>query len=68
MAVQQTTGALLGLEQARALVARAGLRRRAVYDGWSRHHATGLSESLLVVAERPRLTTSNMHRGASRSA
>ncbi|HEY6378976.1 MAG TPA: class I SAM-dependent methyltransferase [Candidatus Dormibacteraeota bacterium] len=52
VAVQQTTGALTTLEGARDLVRRAGLRVRAVYDGWSRFHATGLSESLLVVAER----------------
>jgi SAM-dependent methyltransferase len=54
MAVQQTTGALATLESARSLAVRAGLRVRAIYDGWSRFRATGLSESLLVVAERPR--------------
>lgn len=53
MAVQQSTGALTTLVEARALVAAAGLELRAVYDGWSRHPATGLSESLLVVARRP---------------
>jgi SAM-dependent methyltransferase len=54
MAVQQTTGALATLESARSLAVRAGLRVRAIYDGWSRFRATGLSESLLLVAERPR--------------
>ena len=53
LAVQQTTGALTTLDGARALMTRGGLRVRAVYDGWSRFLATGLSESLLVVAERP---------------
>lgn len=53
LAVQQTTGALSTLDEARRLVARAGLRLGAVHDGWSRYRATGLSESLLLVAERP---------------
>jgi SAM-dependent methyltransferase len=54
VAVQQTTGMMSTLAQVRGLVDRAGLRLVAVYDGWSRHRATGLSDELLVVAERPR--------------
>lgn len=53
MAVQQTTSVLSSLAQVRRLVDRAGLRLVAVHDGWSRFHATGLSEELVVVAERP---------------
>jgi len=53
LAAQQSTGVLTTLPEARALVARAGLELRGVHDGWSRHPATGLSESLLVVARRP---------------
>lgn len=52
LTAQQTTGMLTTLDGARELVTRAGLRLRAVYDGWSRYRATGLSETLLVVAER----------------
>lgn len=54
VAIQQTTGRLVTLAEVPALFARAGLAVRAVYDGWSRFRATGLSESLLVVAERQR--------------
>lgn len=53
LAVQQTTGALTTLDGARRLMEHGGLRVRAVYDGWSRFFATGLSESLLIVGERP---------------
>ncbi len=51
--VQQTTGAFTALEEVAPLFARAGLQVRAVYDGWTRYRATGLSHSLLVVAEKP---------------
>jgi len=51
--VQQTTGAFTPLADVAPLFARAGLEVRAVYDGWSRYRATGLSQSLLVVAEKP---------------
>jgi SAM-dependent methyltransferase len=54
VAIQQTTGRLVTLAEVPALFGRAGLRVRAVYDGWTRYRATGLSESLLVVAERQR--------------
>ncbi|MEA2671731.1 MAG: hypothetical protein QOG45_1951 [Chloroflexota bacterium] len=54
VAVQQTTGQLVTLAEVPALFARAGLRVRAVHDGWTRYRATGLSETLLVVAERQR--------------
>jgi len=50
--VQQTTGAFTPLHDVPALFARAGLDVVAVYDGWSRYRATGLSHSLLVVAEK----------------
>ena len=53
VAVQQTTGVMSTLDQVRSMVRRAGLRLIAVYDGWTRHRATGLSTDLLVVAERP---------------
>ena len=53
LAVQQTTGVMSSLDQVRGMVDRAGLRLRAVYDGWSRRRAAGLSEDLLVVARRP---------------
>jgi SAM-dependent methyltransferase len=51
--VQQTTGAFTPLGDVEPLFARAGLDLVAVYDGWSRYRATGLSHSLLVVAEKP---------------
>ncbi|HEX6491971.1 MAG TPA: class I SAM-dependent methyltransferase [Candidatus Dormibacteraeota bacterium] len=54
VAIQQTTGRLVTLAEVPELFARAGLRVRAVYDGWTRYRATGLSESLLVVADRQR--------------
>jgi SAM-dependent methyltransferase len=50
--VQQTTGAFTPLDQVAPLFARAGLEVTAVYDGWTRYRATGLSASLLVVAEK----------------
>jgi SAM-dependent methyltransferase len=50
---QQTTGRLIRLADVPSLCGRAGLTVRAVYDGWTRFRATALSESLLVVAERP---------------
>ena len=52
--IQQTTGRLATLAEVPGLFARAGLAVRAVYDGWSRYRATGLCETLLVVAERQR--------------
>ncbi len=52
VAIQQTTGTLITLAEVPALFARAGMRVRAVYDGWTRFRATGLSDTLLVVAER----------------
>jgi SAM-dependent methyltransferase len=52
VAIQQTTGTLVTLAEVPALFARAGMRVRAVYDGWTRFRATGLSDTLLVVAER----------------
>ena len=52
--IQQTTGRLVTLAEVPGLFARAGLTVRAVYDGWTRYRATGLSETLLVVAERQR--------------
>jgi SAM-dependent methyltransferase len=53
VAIQQTTGQLTTLAEVPTLFGRAGLRVRAVYDGWTRYRATGLSDTLLVVAERP---------------
>ncbi|TMD99643.1 MAG: class I SAM-dependent methyltransferase [Chloroflexi bacterium] len=52
--IQQTTGRLVTLAEVPGLFARAGLAVRAVHDGWSRYRATGLSDTLLVVAERQR--------------
>lgn len=52
IAVQQTTGAFTPLGDVEELFGRAGLEVRAVYDGWTRYRATGLSQSLLVVAEK----------------
>ena len=52
VAAQQTTGAFTPLADIPPLFARAGLEVVAVYDGWSRFRATGLSHSVLVVAER----------------
>ncbi len=51
--VQQTTGAFTPLAGVPKLFTRAGLDVVAVYDGWSRYRATGLSQSLLVVANKP---------------
>jgi SAM-dependent methyltransferase len=62
--VQQTTGAFTPLADVEPLFARAGLDLVAVYDGWSRYRATGLSQSLLVVAEKPLVSS----RGRGRSA
>jgi hypothetical protein len=53
VAVQQTTGAFTPLNEVGTLFERAGLRVVAVYDGWTRYRATGMSQSLLVVAEKP---------------
>jgi SAM-dependent methyltransferase len=53
VAVQQTTGAFTPLSDVAPLFARAGLEVTAIYDGWSRFRATGLSHSLLVVADKP---------------
>jgi len=53
IAVQQTTSAVTSLDRLPALFARGGLRVRAVHDGWTRFRATALSDSALVVAERP---------------
>jgi SAM-dependent methyltransferase len=53
VAVQQTTGAFTPLGDVAALFGRAGLEVRTVYDGWTRYRATGLSHSLLVVADKP---------------
>lgn len=53
VAVQQTTGAFTPLAGVEELFGRAGLRVRAAYDGWTRYRANGLSQSLLVVAEKP---------------
>ena len=63
VAVQQTTGAFTPLADVEPLFARAGLDVVAVYDGWSRYRATGLSQSLLVVAEKP--VVSSRARGRS---
>ena len=52
VAVQQTTGRLVTLAEVPALFAGAGMKVRAVYDGWTRYRATGLSDTLLVVAGR----------------
>jgi SAM-dependent methyltransferase len=52
VAIQQTTGTLVTLAEVPALFARAGMRVRAIYDGWTRYRATGLSDTLLVVAGR----------------
>jgi SAM-dependent methyltransferase len=52
VAVQQTTGRLVTLADVPALFAGAGLKVSAVYDGWTRYRATGLSDTLLVVAGR----------------
>jgi SAM-dependent methyltransferase len=49
-AVQQTSSAFTRFEAIPSLFARAGLRIDAMYDGWSRFHATVLSETVLVVA------------------
>lgn len=49
---QQTTSRLSTFAEVPALFARCGFRVARMYDGWSRHRATDLSESLLVVAER----------------
>src|SRR5438309_823097 len=59
---QQTTGRLIRLADVTPLCRRAGLAVRAVYDGWTRFRATALSESLLVVAERPSSRTAGRAR------
>jgi len=52
VAVQQTTGAFITLAGVEPLFERSGFDVVAVYDGWTRYRATGLSQSLLVVAEK----------------
>jgi 2-polyprenyl-3-methyl-5-hydroxy-6-metoxy-1,4-benzoquinol methylase len=51
-AFQQTTSQLTPLERIPALFERAGLRIRAVYDGWTPHRAVPGVRSVLVVASR----------------
>lgn len=65
VSVRQTTGSMLRLEDVGPVFARAGLRIHRVYDGWTRYPATGLSETLLVVAERPPELRSTTRREAS---
>jgi SAM-dependent methyltransferase len=52
VAVQQTTGAFVTLAEVEPLFGRAGFDVVAVYDGWSRHRASALSQTLLVVADK----------------
>ena len=54
VASQQTSGWLCPYDRIPALFERAGLRVIRRYDGWSRHPASALSESILVVARRLR--------------
>jgi SAM-dependent methyltransferase len=49
-AVQQTTGRLTAFEAIPRLFEGAGLRVLATYDGWTRHPANALCDSILVVA------------------
>jgi len=51
LAVQQTTSRIFGFEEIPGLFARAGMRVVHTYDGWTRHPANALCESVLVVAE-----------------
>jgi SAM-dependent methyltransferase len=66
--VQQTTGAFTPLADVPELFGRAGLDVVAVYDGWTRYRATGLSQSLLVVAEKPEAPATRKAATASTSA
>ena len=52
VAAQQTSGWLCPFESIPALFGRAGLRVQRMYDAWTGHAATALSESVLVVARR----------------
>ncbi|MFN2452207.1 MAG: class I SAM-dependent methyltransferase [Candidatus Dormibacteria bacterium] len=49
---QQTSTRIFDLEAVPGIVERAGLRVIAIHDGWTRHRATALSDTLLVVAQR----------------
>lgn len=51
-AAQQTSSALCRFERIPFFFGLAGFEVGAVYDGWSRHRATELSETVLVVARR----------------
>ncbi|GAC1339448.1 MAG: class I SAM-dependent methyltransferase [Candidatus Dormibacteria bacterium] len=50
---QQTTTRIFDLNALPTLFERAGLRLLRVHDGWTRSPATPLSDTLLVVAQRP---------------
>jgi len=50
IATQQTSGWLCPFDAIPRLFARGGLGVRRIYDGWSSQRATGLSETVLVVA------------------
>jgi len=52
MAAQQTSAWLCPFDRIRPLFHRCGLRVTAMYDGWTRHPASALSQSVLVVARR----------------
>ncbi len=54
VAVQQTSGWLCPFAAIPRLFARAGLGDVTLYDGWSPRPASAISESVLVVARRPR--------------
>jgi SAM-dependent methyltransferase len=51
VAQQQTTSRLTGFDEIPALLNRAGLRDRGIYDGWSRFRGNALCGSVVVVAE-----------------
>jgi SAM-dependent methyltransferase len=68
VAVQQTTGAFITLAGVEPLFERAGFDVVAVYDGWTRYRATGLSQSLLVVAEKRASRSSSRRPGRGRPA
>ena len=51
VAVQQTTSRLFGFEQIPGLLARAGMRVVASFDGWTRHAGSPLCDSVVVIAE-----------------
>lgn len=50
---QQTSSRIFDLDAVPALCERAGLRLISVHDGWARQRANSLSDTLLVVAQRP---------------